>query len=128
LFWGLIVSMWVGNLLLLLLNLPLVGLWARLVAVPYEILFPVIVTTCILGAYSISNAPFDIYMLALFGVAGYFLWKLECSPAPLLLGFVLGPMLEEHLRRAMLISEGDPLVFVTRPISAFMLVISVAFL
>ncbi len=122
LFWGIVVSMWIGNLMLLVLNLPLVGLWVRLLRVPYSWLFPSIVMFCALGNYSVSNNPVDVYLCAAIGVLGYVLAKLECEPAPLLLGYVLGPLLEEHLRRAMLLARGDPTPFFTRPVSlAFML-------
>ncbi|MEP9355750.1 tripartite tricarboxylate transporter permease [Xanthobacter sp. KR7-65] len=124
LFWGLIASMWIGNFMLVLLNLPLIGLWVRLLSVPYHLLFPAIVAFCCIGVYSVNNNPVDVYTMALFGVLGYVLVKLECEPAPLLLGFVIGPMLEEYLRRAMLISRGNPMVFLTHPISAALLAIA----
>jgi len=117
LFWGLIASMWIGNCLLVVLNLPLVGIWVKLLTVPYRWLFPSIILFCCIGNYSVSNNPFDVYLCALIGVLGYVLVKLECEPAPLLLGYVLGPLLEENLRRALLIARGDPTVFFTRPIS-----------
>ncbi|OYX88833.1 MAG: hypothetical protein B7Y71_00285 [Xanthobacter sp. 35-67-6] len=126
LFWGIIASMWIGNLMLVLLNLPLIGIWVRLLTVPYHVLFPAIMAFCCIGVYSVNNNTFDVYTMALFGVAGYMLVKLECEPAPLLLGFVIGPMLEEYLRRAMLISRGDPTVFFTRPISATLLLLAFA--
>ena len=115
LFWGIIVSMWVGNLLLVLLNLPLIGLWVKLLTVPYRVLFPAIVVFASLGCYAINSNVFDVYAIAVFGVVGYVLVKLGCEPAPLLLGFVLGPLLEEHLRRAMILSRGDPMIFVEPP-------------
>ena len=122
LFWGLIASMWIGNLLLVVLNLPLVGIWVRLLRVPYRWLFPAILMFCCVGNYSVNNNPVDVYLLALVGVLGYVLVKLDCEPAPLLLGYVLGPLMEEYLRRAMLLSRGDATVFFTRPISlAFMI-------
>ena len=117
LFWGLIASMWIGNLMLVLLNLPLIGLWVSLLKVPYRLLFPAIMVFSAIGIYSINSSAVEIYMTGLFGVLGFVWTKLECSLVPMLLGFVLGPMMEENLRRAMLISRGDPLVFVTRPIS-----------
>ena len=117
LFWGMIVSMWVGNLMLVLLNLPLIGLWVRMLTIPYHLLFPAIIAFCCIGAFSVNNSVFDVFMMALFGVVGYALIKLDFEPAPLLLGFVLGPMLEENLRRAMLLSRGSPSVFVTHPLS-----------
>jgi len=124
LFWGVIVSMWVGNLFLLVLNLPLVGLWARLVMVPYHLLYPAILVFCAIGVFSLNNQEFDVYLMALFGLLGYVFAKLDCEPAPMLLGFILGPMMEEYLRRAMLLSRGDPLVLVRRPISATILVVA----
>ncbi|MEP9369216.1 tripartite tricarboxylate transporter permease [Xanthobacter sp. VNH20] len=126
LFWGVIASMWIGNFMLVLLNLPLIGMWVRLLTVPYHILFPAIVAFCCIGVYSVNNNTFDVYTMAMFGVLGYVLVKLDCEPAPLLLGFVIGPMLEEYLRRAMLISRGDATVFVTRPISAILLFLAAA--
>jgi len=128
LFWGIIVSMWLGNLLLLVLNLPLIGLWVRLLKVPYFILFPAILAFSAIGIYSINSNAFDLFAVALFGLLGYALVKCDCEPAPLLLGFVLGPMLEEHLRRAMIISRGDPTAFVTRPLSLALLVLAVGVL
>jgi TctA family transporter len=122
LFWGVVASMWLGNLMLVVLNLPLVGLWVRLLRVPYRWLFPSIVMFCCIGNYSVNNNPADVYLCAALGLLGYVLAKLECEPAPLLLGYVLGPLLEEHLRRAMLLARGDATQFFTRPISlAFML-------
>jgi TctA family transporter len=117
LFWGLVASMWIGNLMLLLLNLPLIGLWTSLLRVPYRLLFPAIMVFSVLGVYSVNNSSFDVYLAALFAVLGFVWIRLGCSPAPMLLGFVLGPMLEENLRRALVVSRGDPSVFVTRPIS-----------
>src|SRR5690606_4272726 len=125
LFWGIIASMWAGNLTLVLLNLPLIGLWVRLLTLPYYLLFPAIMAFAAIGIYSINSNAYDLYSLALFGALGYALVRFGCEPAPLLLGFILGPMLEEHLRRAMIISRGDPSVFVTRPISATLLALSV---
>jgi TctA family transporter len=117
LFWGLIASMWVGNLMLLILNLPLVGLWVSLLKVPYRLLFPAIMVFSAIGIYSTNNISFDVYLTALFGILGV-LWRiLGCSPIPLLLGFVLGPMVEENLRRALQVSDGDPSIFFTRPLS-----------
>jgi TctA family transporter len=124
LFWGIIASMWVGNLLLVLLNLPLIGLWVRLLTIPYYVLFPAIVVFSAIGVYSINSNAFDLFAIAVFGCLGYFLVKLGCEPAPLLLGFILGPMLEENLRRAMIISRGDPSVFLTRPISAILVILA----
>jgi len=124
LFWGLVASMWIGNVMLLVLNLPLIGLWVKMVSVPYHFLFPAILVFCCIGVFSLANTSFDIYFMAIFGLAGYLFRKLECEPAPMLLGFILGPMMEEFLRRALLLSKGDPMVFVTRPISATMLVLA----
>jgi len=121
LFWGLIASMWVGNLMLVVINLPLVGLWVRLLRVPYRMLFPAILIFCAIGVYSINNAPADAIMVAAFGLVGYWFVKHDFEPAPMLLGFVLGPLMEENLRRAMLIARGDPTTFVTRPISGGLL-------
>jgi putative tricarboxylic transport membrane protein len=122
LFWGLVVSMWIGNGMLLLLNLPLIGLWVRLLQLPYRYLFPTILAMMAIGVYSVNNQGQDIYLMILFGLLGYLFKKLKCEPAPLILAFVLGPMMEENLRRAMLISSGDPTVFFTRPISAGFLI------
>jgi TctA family transporter len=122
LFWGIVASMWIGNLMLLVLNLPLVGVWVRLLRIPYRWLFPCVVMFCCVGNYSVNNNPVDVYLCAALGVFGYVLAKLECEPAPLLLGYVLGPLMEEHLRRAMLLSRGDPTVFFTRPISLVFMV------
>jgi len=123
LFWGLIASMWIGNLMLVVLNLPLVGMWVKLLSVPYRLLYPAIIVFCCIGAYTINSKPFDVFVMAFFAVFGYVALKLECEPAPLILGFVLGPMMEENLRRALLISRGDAMVFVQEPISlAFLLI------
>jgi TctA family transporter len=128
LFWGLIASMWIGNLMLVILNLPLIGIWIKLLSVPYRWLFPAIVMFCAIGVFSTNNNNFNIWMVAGFGVLGYFLIKLGCEPAPLMLGFILGPMMEENLRRAMLLSRGDWSTFVTRPISAGLLALAVLLL
>jgi putative tricarboxylic transport membrane protein len=125
LFWGIIASMWIGNLMLIVLNLPLIGLWVKLLKVPYHILFPIIMAFCSIGVYSVNSNVYDLYAVAGFGLLGYVLMKLRCEPAPLLLGFVLGPMLEENLRRAMILGRGDPTTFLTRPISATLLVMTV---
>ena len=124
LFWGLVVSMWIGNLFLLVLNLPLIGLWVRMISVPYHLLYPAILVFCAIGVFSLANTTFDVHLMAVFGVLGYAFRKLDCEPAPMLLGFILGPMMEEYLRRALLITKGDPIVFVTRPISATLLAVS----
>jgi TctA family transporter len=125
LFWGMIVSMWVGNFLLVVLNLPLIGMWIKLLTVPYRFLFPAILLFCCIGVYSINNSSFDVLVMTLFAVLGYVCVKLECEPAPLILGFILGPMMEENLRRAMLLSRGDPMTFLQKPISASLLAMSV---
>jgi putative tricarboxylic transport membrane protein len=128
LFWGIIASMWIGNLMLVILNLPLIGLWVKLLKVPYHVLFPVIMAFCSIGVYSVNSNVFDLYAVAFFGLMGYVLLKLRCEPAPLLLGFVLGPMLEENLRRAMILGRGDPTIFLSRPISLVLLLLTVAVL
>ncbi len=128
LFWGLIASMWVGNAMLVILNLPLIGMWVQLLKIPYRLLYPMILVFCCIGVYTVNNTTFDIWTITAFGVIGYIFAKLECEAAPLLLGFILGPMMEENLRRAMLLSRGSPDVFWTRPISATMLVLSIIML
>ncbi|WP_372398338.1 tripartite tricarboxylate transporter permease [Azospirillum sp. HJ39] len=128
LFWGMIASMLVGNVMLVVLNLPLIGLWVRLLRVPYAYLFPAILVFCCIGTYSLKNDVFDVVLMAGFGVFGYVLKKLDCEPAPLLLGFVLGPLLEENLSRAMLLAQGDLSVFVTRPISAGLMAVAAGLL
>jgi TctA family transporter len=124
LFWGLIASMWLGNAMLIILNLPLIGMWIKLLTVPYRWLFPAIVLFCAIGVYSTNNNTFDIWMVGAFGVIGYLFIKLSVEPAPLLLGFILGPMMEENLRRALLLSRGDWSVFVTRGLSASLLAVA----
>jgi TctA family transporter len=126
LFWGIIASMWIGNLMLIVLNLPLIGIWVRLLKVPYHVLFPIIIAFSAIGVYSVKGNVFDLFAVAFFGLLGYVFLKLRCEPAPLLLGFVLGPLLEENLRRAMILGRGDPSVFLTRPISAGLLLLTVA--
>jgi TctA family transporter len=128
LFWGLIASMWVGNLLLVVLNLPLVGIWVKLLKVPYRWLFPCIIMVICIGNYSLNNSSIEVYLTAAFGILGYVFLKLECEPAPLILGFVLGPLMEYNLRRAMLLSRGDPTVFFIRPISLAFILITVLLL
>ena len=128
LFWGIIASMWIGNLMLVVLNLPLIGIWVKLLTVPYRLLYPSILLFCCIGVYSLSNSAFDVMLTALFGLLGYVFVKLECEPAPLILGFILGPLMEEHLRRAMRLSRGDPAVFFTNPISGVLLGISLVLL
>src|SRR5690606_9738682 len=127
LFWGLVASMWIGNAMLVVLNLPLIGLWVKLLTVPYRILFPAIMMFMTIGVYSLNNASLDLYLMIIFGALGYLFIKLQCEPAPLILAVVLGPLMEENLRRALLISRGDPTVFVTRPISAAFLIVTVIF-
>ena len=128
LFWGLIASMWVGNLMLIILNLPLIGLWIKLLTVPYRVLYPAILMFCCIGAYSLNNNVFDVFMTVPFAILGYTFKKLDCEPAPLLLGFVLGKLMEEYLRRAMTISRGDATVFFTRPLSAALLIVAIILL
>ncbi len=122
LFWGLIASMWIGNLMLIILNLPLIGIWVKLLQVPYRFLYPAILVFCCIGVFSVNNQTFDVFTAAGFGVIGYLFIKLKCEPAPLLLGFVLGPMMEENFRRALLLSRGRFTVFVTRPLSLSLLI------
>jgi TctA family transporter len=121
LFWGLIVSMWIGNLILIVLNLPMIRIWVQLLRVPYRWLYPAIIVFCCIGVYSINGNPWDIWVTVFFGFVGYVFYKLNCEGAPLLLGFVLGPMLEENMRRALLLSRGDPSTFLTSPISCALL-------
>src|SRR5262249_3244926 len=122
LFWGVVASMWLGNLMLVILNLPLVGVWVRLLRIPYRLLFPAIIAFCCVGTYTINSNVFDVFVMAFFAIFGYLCLKLDCEPAPLILGFVLGPMMEENLRRALLISRGDLSVFVSEPISLAFLI------
>jgi TctA family transporter len=126
LFWGLIASMWIGNLMLVVLNLPLVGIWVRLLSIPYRFLYPAIILFCCIGVYTLSNNIFDVRLIVLFGALGYLLAKIGCEPAPMLLGFILGPMMEEFFRRALIISRGDFMVFVESPISAGLLATAMA--
>ena len=118
LFWGLIASMWIGNLMLVVLNLPLIGLWVKLLQVPYRLLFPGHHAFSAIGIYSVNSSSFEIYLTALFGIFGFVCMKLGFPLAPMLLGYVLGPMMEENLRRSMLQAGGDPTVFITRPLSS----------
>jgi TctA family transporter len=113
--------MWIGNLMLVVLNLPMIGIWVKLLQVPYRLLYPAILVFCCIGVYSLQNNVFDVLMTVLFGFVGWLFVKLECEPAPLLLGFILGPLMEENLRRALLLSRGDPTVFFSRPLSASLL-------
>jgi len=122
LFWGLIASMWVGNAMLVILNLPLIGIWIKLLTVPYRFLFPAITLFCCIGVYTLNNNQFDVYLTAVFAAIGYLFYKLSCEGAPLLLGFILGPMMEENLRRALLLSRGDWSTFMIRPLSAGLLI------
>ena len=128
LFWGLIASMWIGNLMLIILNLPFIGIWVKLLTVPYRFLFPSIVCFCVIGLYTLSNNNFDIYLAGVFAVIGFAFIKLRCEAGPLLLGMVLGPMLEENLRRTLLVSRGDWSVLLTRPISGTLIAIAVVML
>ena len=122
LFWGLIASMWIGNVMLILLNLPLIGIWVKLLKIPYRFLYPAILVFCCIGVYTVNNTVFDVYITAAFGLIGYLFFKLGCEPPPLLLGFVLGPMMEENFRRALLLSRGDFMTFLTRPLSLGLLI------
>ena len=124
LFWGLIASMWIGNFLLVVLNLPLVGIWVKMLSVPYRWLYPLVLVFSCIGVYTVHNYSMDVAFAAFFGLLGFVFRKLECEPAPFILGFILGPMLEENFRRAMLQSRGDPTVFVTEPISVLFLAIA----
>src|SRR5918992_3768998 len=125
LFWGLIVSMWIGNLFLVMLNLPLIGIWVKMLTIPYRVLFPAIVGFAAIGCFSLALNAYDVWAIAFFGLLGYVLVKLGCEPAPLLLGFVLAPLLEDHLRRSLIQSRGDPTIFIERPISAILLALAV---
>jgi putative tricarboxylic transport membrane protein len=128
LFWGLIMSFWIGNIMLLVLNIPLIGIWIRLLAVPYHLLYPAVLVLVCIGVFSINNSAFDVWLVAIFGAMGYAMRLLDFQPAPLLLGFVLGPLMEENVRRALLISRGDFMVFIERPISATFIVLTLALL
>lgn len=128
LFWGLVMSFWIGNLMLLVLNIPFVGLWVRLLSIPYHLMFPAVLVFIAIGTYSLSNSPFDVWAVAFFGLLGYMMRWARLSAAPLLLGFVLGPMMEEHFQRAMLLSRGDFSTFVSRPISGTLLAITAVIL
>jgi TctA family transporter len=128
LFWGLICSMWIGNVMLVILNLPMIGIWIKLLTIPYRLLYPAILLFCCIGAYSVNNNVFDVMMTIPFAILGYAFKKLDCEPAPLLLGFVLGKLMEEYLRRALTISRGDPTVFLTRPLSLVLLIIAAVLL
>jgi len=119
-----IASMWIGNLILLVLNLPLVGIWVRLLTLPYRLLYPAILLFCCIGVYSLNNTPFDVILTAGFGLLGYVFTKLGCEPVPLILGLILGARMEENLRRALVLSRGNPSVFLTEPISLAMLIVA----
>jgi putative tricarboxylic transport membrane protein len=125
-FWGLVASMWIGNLMLVVINLPMIGIWVKLLTVPYRLLYPAILLFCCVGVYSINNRIFDVVLAAGFGFLGYLFRKAKCEPGPLLLGFVLGPLLETNLRRAMVLSDGSPSVFFERPISLVLLLATAA--
>jgi TctA family transporter len=124
LFWGIIASMWIGNLMLVIINLPLVGIWVTFLKVPYRLLFPSILLLCAVGSYSLNSSATEVGLMALFGLLGYLFHKIDCEPAPLILGFILGPLMEENLRRALIVSHGDAMVFVTRPISLTLLIMA----
>ena len=128
LFWGLLASMWLGNLMLLVLNLPMVGIWIKLLTIPYRYLFPAILVFCCIGVYSVNNSAFDVALAAGFGLLGYAFSLMRCQPMPLIVGFILGPVLEQSLRRALLLSRGDVSVFVTRPISLTLLILAASLL
>src|SRR5918911_4629804 len=128
LFWGMVASMWLGNLMLVIINLPLIGMWVQMLRVPYRLLYLAILLFCGIGVYTVNNSTAAVMMAAFFGIAGYVFIRLECEPAPMLLGFVLGPLMEENLRRAMRISSGDPMIFLQRPISLALLIASAALL
>jgi TctA family transporter len=121
-FWGMIASMWIGNLMLVIINLPLIGMWVQLLKVPYRFLYLAILLFCGIGVYTVGNSPAAVLLAAFFGIAGFIFTRLECEPAPMILGFVLGPLMEENLRRAMRISSGDPMIFLQRPISLGLLI------
>ena len=126
LFWGLIASMWIGNVMLVILNLPLIGMWVKLLKIPYRVMYPAIMVFCCIGIYTVNNNVFDVYLTAILGVVGIVFMKLKCEPAPLLLGFILGPMMEENFRRSLLLSRGDFTTFVTRPLSLTLLILALA--
>jgi putative tricarboxylic transport membrane protein len=126
LFWGMVASMWIGNLMLVVINLPLIGIWVRLLKVPYRLLFPCIVVFSLIGIYTVNNSTTDVVLTALFALFGFLLIKFGLEPAPLVLGFILGPLMEENLRRSMVLSRGDPMIFVTRPLSLTLLAMAVA--
>jgi TctA family transporter len=124
LFWGMVASMWIGNAMLVVINLPLIGMWVKLLKVPYRVLYPCILVFCLIGIYTVNNNTADIWITILFTCFGYLLLKFNCEPAPMVLGYVLGPLMEQNLRRSMIISGGDPMIFVTRPISLTLLLMA----
>ena len=124
LFWGMVASMWIGNLMLVIINMPLIGIWVKLLSVPYRLLYPAIIMFCMIGIYSTSSSFVQIMLTAVFTGFGYLLLRLDCEPAPLILGFILGPLMEENLRRSMVLSRGDPMIFFSRPISATLLILA----
>jgi putative tricarboxylic transport membrane protein len=128
LFWGIVASMYIGNLMLLILNLPLIGLWVQVLKVPYKILFPLILMFCLIGVYSIGNSVFDLYVMIGFGLLGYLMRKFGYEPAPLVLAFVLGPLMENNLRKSMILSDGSFSIFIERPISLACLLLALAVL
>jgi TctA family transporter len=125
LFWGMVASMWIGNLMLIVINLPLIGIWIRLLNIPYRLLYPCILVFCLIGIYTINSSATEVLVTVVFAGLGYVFYKLGCEPAPLVLGFILGPLMEENLRRSMVLSRGDPIVFVERPISLILLLMAV---
>jgi len=127
-FWGVIVSMYVGNFMLLILNLPLIGIWVKILKIPYKILFPLILLFCLIGVYSVGNSVFDIYIMLIFGILGYLMKKFGYEGAPMVLAFVLGPMMEQNLRKSLILSQGDFSIFFTRPLAAISLIISIVLL
>jgi putative tricarboxylic transport membrane protein len=128
LFWGVITSMYIGNFMLLILNLPLIGIWVQILKVPYKILFPLILLFCLIGVYSINNMVFDIYVMIIFGIVGYLMKKFDYEGAPVILAFVLGPMMETNLRKSLIMSQGDFSIFFTRPLAAASLIIAILLL
>ena len=125
LFWGMIASMWLGNLMLIVINLPLIGIWVKFLQIPYRWLYSIILVFCCIGVYTVNNTTADVLIMAVFGLFGYFLIKIRCEPAPLILGFILGPMLEENFRRSLIVSRGSWWVFLERPICAGFLALCV---
>jgi putative tricarboxylic transport membrane protein len=124
LFWGMVASMWIGNAMLLVINLPLLGVWVKLLSVPYRLLYPAVLLFCVIGVYSTNTEAAQLVLTALFAVFGYLLVRFGCEPAPLVLGFILGPLMEENLRRSLVMSRGDPMIFIERPISVVLLAMS----